>query len=338
MRIFVLLALVFGFFALCGGTEAQAQERVARWQHYGADHAYPNREAALADAERTMVRAGWSATVAAQMAEIMRTRPCERTELENGDRGDWMRSGANGLWRNVLVDFQPVSMRISAYACYWSETIDGVLYEVWLPDICNNLFGRRSAGPPLEPCVYAITYVDRPVRQSSAILSPGAYREDTCESQYDAIANSAGLASFDRSDLRPITEDAAHPCDWTDVIAHFNVPVTDVRGCIVAGPGVVIYELDPSILDHESNIFVVCETDEYGRVTLSVDVRPWDFHRNAAGIYIAVVHASESAIPASARGATMLWFEWDHTRATELMAQSERWNQVRRASYQGAAH
>jgi hypothetical protein len=124
---------------------------MACWKYYGADHAYPTKAAAFADAANVFHRAGWPPKAVAAMVEKMKTQAM-RIELRKGDRLDFMRSGASALWRNVLADFIPppgkgVSVVVSADS--WTVTVDGVVYEAILPDVCNNLAGRvrRTESP-----------------------------------------------------------------------------------------------------------------------------------------------------------------------------------------------
>jgi hypothetical protein len=146
IRWLIALALLFG---VALGQPAFAKD--SRWQHYGADHAYVDKAAAKADAANVFRRAGWPPEAITAMVEKMKTKSV-RIELRNGDRLDFMRSGASALWRNVLVDFIPppgkgVSVVVAADS--WTVTVNGVTYEAILPDVCNNLAGRvRRPGSP----------------------------------------------------------------------------------------------------------------------------------------------------------------------------------------------
>lgn len=130
----LVLALLFG--AVAGTAHAET-----RWQNFGADPAYSSRVAAIANAPQDMRRMELSEKVIQAFKVAMRT-PGTRVRLTNGDRLAFMRTGPNGLWRDVLVDFRrPVrNMEYAAPAEEWTVTVDGVTYTYGIPDICNNSY------------------------------------------------------------------------------------------------------------------------------------------------------------------------------------------------------
>ncbi len=166
-------------------TRASAQARnadgIARWEHYGADPAYRSHAEALAHAEQDFIRAGWSRDVSAKMVAKMRSEPCERIELRNGDRLDFMRTGRNGQWRNVLVAFtEPYHMKLTAPACRWTLTQDGLTYEAIEPDVCHNLAGRKRGILKVAiNCVYA-TYETRDVHEVGVRYGTYKRHDDEC--------------------------------------------------------------------------------------------------------------------------------------------------------------
>lgn len=315
------LLLFAGVTQMAFPTTAHAE---ARWQNFGADKAYGSRAAAIADAERTFVRAGWPAKAAKVMAEKMRTTPGERYLLTNGMRLDFMRSGSSGLWRNVLVDFKrPVqSMEFAAPAERWTETIDGVTYEAILPEVCNNLSGRKR-GVPQEPCDWVLLQVGpQGGVASAAVLSPTYVDTLNCVVSYQGPGGGPNGRVFDAGNFTKLSETGMHPCDWREVVAYFAQPLTPIHGCFEVSPGWWVIQVDPSFRRDPNNILVLCLSLPDGRTTLSVEVRPKDFVKNSAGFYIATVWQSEPHVPATYRGHTWLWWEWDLSRGPELMRRS----------------
>jgi len=149
-NILIALALLTLGWAAAGDASAKA-----RWRNYGADPAYASKEAAKADAAAVFRRAGWPPEVITAMVNQMRSTPAERITLRNGDRLDFMRTGPSGLWRNVQVDFvsHGRGVEVIVHADRWQVTVNNVLYEAIVPDVCNNLAGRRIP-PPDKDCVY----------------------------------------------------------------------------------------------------------------------------------------------------------------------------------------
>jgi hypothetical protein len=119
---------------------------VATWENFGADPAYKSREAAIADAPRVLRQAGYPEQAISLLSEAMKG-PGVRTHVTNGMKLDFMRSGKSALWRNVLVKFKKppreTSMEYSAPSEEWTVEWDGKKWTVGIPDVCNNIYGKR---------------------------------------------------------------------------------------------------------------------------------------------------------------------------------------------------
>ncbi len=128
-----------------------AQAAVATWEHFGADKAYTSREAAIADAPKVLKRVGYPEPVIALLTEAMKN-PGTGTYVTNGMKFDFMRSGKDALWRNVLVKFTkpPIKERMeySAPAEEWSVDWNEKKWTVVLPAVCFNLLGKPTSVPP----------------------------------------------------------------------------------------------------------------------------------------------------------------------------------------------
>lgn len=207
----ILIALALLTFGWAIASEASAQ---AHWRNYGADPAYASKEAAKADAAAVFRRAGWPPEAITAMVNEMRSTPAERITLRNGDRLDFMRTGPSGLWRNVLVDFvsHGRGVEVIVHADRWQVTVDGVQYEAIIPDVCNNLAGRRKP-PPVIDCVYH----DVEVREESTLIWA---RYDTATDKCFAYRSVDRVFQPDSAGDRwnPIEPGCiGRPCDLTQV-------------------------------------------------------------------------------------------------------------------------
>ncbi len=139
-----------------------AQAAVATWEHFGADKAYTSREAAIVDAPKVLKRVGYPEPVIALLTEAMKN-PGTGTYVTNGMKFDFMRSGKDALWRNVLVKFTkpPIKERMeySAPAEEWSVDWNEKKWTVVLPAVCFNLLGKPTSVSPvvLAPPAKALT-------------------------------------------------------------------------------------------------------------------------------------------------------------------------------------
>lgn len=320
MRKILVYLMALLTFVAASGAPTIASARPARWEHYGADRSYPNVEAAIADAYNVFRRAGWSERAAREMQAMMREEPTERVELRPGDLLDFMRTGNVGkLWTNVLVAF---NAGVTAPSSLWRKTIDGVIYEVILPDDCKNLAGRRRPAPKEEDCVYLLV-PGKPGSKLSVEVTEPYVDTDECKLGYSGPGTGSDGRSFNPNGYRPITMDAAHPCDWTAVNAYFRKEAA-VTGCIPLPNGWTAIRLNKSVLTNPDILVILCLTLADGRTTLSVDVHHDDYVAVGNGVYIATVWASEREVRADYQGQTYLWWEFDHSRAQALMQLTDR--------------
>jgi len=205
----ILIALALLTLGWAAAGEASAQ---AHWRNYGADPAYASKEAAKADAAAVFRRAGWPPEAVTAMVSKMASTPAERITLRNGDRLDFMRSGSSGLWRNVLVDFvsHGRGVEVIVHADRWQVTVNNVQYEAIIPDVCNNLAGRRIP-PPDNDCVYH----DVEIRQEATLIWA---RYDSASDECFAYRSVDRVYQLDSPDARwnPIEPGCiGRPCDLT---------------------------------------------------------------------------------------------------------------------------
>ncbi len=213
----VLIALALFTFGWAHAGEASAE---AHWRNYGADPAYSSKQSAIADAANVFRRAGWPPEAVAAMVEEMRTTPAERITLRNGDRLDFMRTGPSGLWHDVVVDFvsHGNGVEVIVHADSWTVTVGGVTYEAVIPDVCNNVAGRRSAAPP-PPRRPVCVYHDIEIRQREEIALIWA-RYDRPTDECFAYREVSQVYQPDSPDAEwtPIEPGCiGRPCDLTQV-------------------------------------------------------------------------------------------------------------------------
>ncbi|MES2668161.1 MAG: hypothetical protein V4644_00500 [Patescibacteria group bacterium] len=189
---------------------------------------------------------------------------------------------------------------------------------------CANPIG----GMLEEPCpVLVLPIPANGSRVSGAGV--GTYRGDSdCGTAFSRPGTGTDGRVFDLERLTPLAEDAAHPCDWEQVVQYLGLQRSQVHGCFVTPEGWIAIEMDRSILKPGA-VFVICITLPDGRtVTLGIDVSRDDFVRAPDGRYIATIWPSERDVPAAYQG-SFLWTEWDHSRAAELMQRSDRRDRYR---------
>lgn len=306
-RRFLLSALALPVVAYAGQAFA-----LARWQYYNRDPAYPTRAAALADAERVFIRAGWPRGAASQMAAKMRREAGEPISLVNGDRLDFMRTGARGMWVDVLVDFQPVSMRIEALSERWVIEFGGETFEAILPRVCNNLSGRRHRRPQeLAGCAY-IVFEAREGDESAAVAVLGEFAEDpNCQVSYAGPGTGPSGRTFAPEAFRPLAQcSTLAPCDWTTVVNYYRQTLGP-NGTFRVTPGWWVVKIPRRVAQNPNSRVVICLKKASGLTTLSMGVQHFDYVP-AGNRLIATIWYSEADIPASYREArrTNLWWRW----------------------------
>lgn len=168
-----------------------------------------------------------------------------------------------------------------------------------------------------SPCIYVLVPAHTDLKLSQGVLSP-VYRDtQRCEFSIAGPGIGANGQMFTPEDFVKVTEREPFPCDWTKSVQYFGQPVA-LQGCMRVTKGWWAIKLDPSFLDDYRNILDLCEQLPDGTTSLSVDIRPRDFVRNANGIYMAVVWPSEAEVPTAYPEGQ--WFEWNQTRFPELEA------------------
>jgi hypothetical protein len=157
----------------------------ATWENFGADPAYPSREAAIADAPRVMRQAGYPEQVVSLLTEAMK-KPGVETHVTNGMKLDFMRSGRSALWRNVLVKFKKppreASMEYSAPSEEWTAEWNGTKWTIGIPRVCNNTYGK-PVSEPVAPKPTAVA--------PTPVVATGA-----CPNGYTLVANAWSESSL----------------------------------------------------------------------------------------------------------------------------------------------
>lgn len=306
-----LAALLFFGGAMTAAGPASAE---AHWRHYGADHAYASKDAAKRDAANVFRRAGWPPEAVSAMVEEMRTAPPERITLQKDDRLDFMRTGPSGLWRDVVVAFEsPRGMLITAPADRWTVTVDGVVYEAILPDVCNNLAGRKS-GAPENPCAYVKFYA----RDADAYASVAALGQPTpaelaeCPISWQGPGTGSDGSTFDPDGYRPLRDCVGGPCDWTNVLRAVRLPL-HASGSFPVSEGWWVVRVPRRFVETNDLRAVLCLTDDQGRSTMGMGVLRTEYHEVGAGTMLATIWQDEANVRADYRSAgTILWWRWSH--------------------------
>lgn len=317
MMRFVLIILAA--LAFVGSTAGDASAQ-ARWRHYGADHAYATKEAAKADAANVFRRVGWPPEAIAAMTERMRTTAPERIELRNGDRLEFMRTGRTGLWRNVLVDFVPPpgrGMAVVAAADRWVVVVGGVTYEAILPDVCNNLAGRRSATPPPppparreDPCVYVVLdAADSDSHVNVGLYGFTAEELASCPPSWQGPGTGPHGRIFDPNGYQPLRDCGVRPCDWTATTRAVGLPLVQ-SGSFSVGQGSYVIRVPRAAAERQDRRVVLCLTDDRGRSTLGLGVQPHEYQQIADGIRVATVWYTQDQVAAPSPANTILWWRW----------------------------
>lgn len=160
MRNFIVL--IVSLILLGSAAHAQTDfvvEEGRTWTNFGADPAYQTREEAIADAPNVFRAVGYSEEFI-RLAAVAMQQPGTDCQIPNGTRAYFMRTGTDGIWMDVLVDFvdPPVeNMSYSAPAVCWEVPQDGYVVIIAIPLICNNLQNIHQEQP--------VQWVEVPVRQ-----------------------------------------------------------------------------------------------------------------------------------------------------------------------------
>ena len=147
-------------------SSAQAAERQFKWEHFGADPYATSREEAMRTRESAFRKLGLPEEVVA-IFMIATDKPGEKMSLNVGDKLGAMLSKGGVVHKNVTVAFvkPPISgkMEYAAPAEKWQLTYGGKVYDLYLPEVCNNWSYTASAAslppapqsaPPPAPLVF----------------------------------------------------------------------------------------------------------------------------------------------------------------------------------------
>lgn len=299
----------------------------AHWRHYGADHAYQSKAAAKADAANVFRRAGWPPEAVAAMVEKMRTAPPERIELRKGDRLDFMRSGATGLWRDVVVDFvSPANMNITAPADRWVVVVGGVTYEAILPDVCNNLAGRKSERPPV-PCAYLVFRAEDKDKYArvDTLGELTAQEEAECSISWQGPGSGPDGLTFNLDGYRPLQDCPDRPCDWRSAVAFYRLP-HHVGGTIPVSAGWYVVRLPLRFAESMDLRAVLCLVDDQNRPTREMGALPSLYVTAPDGSRIYTLYYNEAQIPADYQvlyrqvGADSARWRWVHEERQQYAA------------------
>jgi hypothetical protein len=245
------------------------------------------------------------------MQTKMSTTAPERIELRKGDRLDFMRSGPRGLWRNVLVDFvSPTNMNITAPADRWSIVVDGVTYVAILPDVCNNLAGRKS-GEPQNPCVYAKIKA-RDVDHHAQVALFGEFTAEelaACPPSWQGPGTGVQGSTFNPDGYQPITDCEGRPCAWTSVQRAVELPL-ELSGSFLVSEGYFVVRVPRRVAETDELRLVFCLTDDEGRTTLGMGIHAAEYHQIADGVKLATIWQDEPSVRADYRDSTILWWRW----------------------------
>jgi len=161
--------VIFIVFALFVSGVIQQADAKATWRHFGANPAYTTRGTAIKDATRVMRSANYPEQVIRALVKAMKL-PGKEVCVSNGTKLNFMRSGKNALWRDVLVAFDtpPVNAKMAycAPSEEWSVPLGGTLWVIGIPKVCHNLYGIKKKIVPVKPIIEACYTVrfDSPVR------------------------------------------------------------------------------------------------------------------------------------------------------------------------------
>ncbi len=150
MRVVIVLAFAIATLAVT----AHAAEW--KWQHFGAAPYATSRDEAMSKRHDAFQKLGLTHKV---IDELMRAteKPGEKIRLVNGYKLAAMLSKGGVVHNDVLVAFvkPPISgkMEYAAPAERWQVPVEGKIYTVILPEICNNWSSEptKPAPVPLPP-------------------------------------------------------------------------------------------------------------------------------------------------------------------------------------------
>ncbi len=314
----VLAALLFGALA----SEASAE---TRWRNYGGDPAYASKEAAKADAANVLRRAGWPPAAVTAMVEKMRTAPPERIDLTNGDRLDFMRTGPSGLWRDVVVDAVR-GVTVAIHADRWTVEVDGVIYEAIIPDVCNNLAGRKREAPK-APCAYVVFRAEDSDQfaRFDALGEVTPEEEAECSISWQGPGTGPEGRTFDVNGYKPLQECPDRPCDWRGAEAFYRLP-HHAGGTIPVSAGWYVVRVPLRFAETMDLRGILCLVDDEDRPTRMMGALPELYVTAPDGSRIYTLFYDREAIPAAYQalhrqaGAQAAHWRWVHEERQQYAA------------------
>lgn len=285
---------------------------LARWKYFNQDPAYGSPEAAIKDAPNVFRRAGWPEEAVQAMSAAMK-KPGERYVLVKGDRIDFMRTGPQGLWRDVLVDFQKSpakNMEFAAPGRRWIVTIREEAFEAILPDVCNNLSGRRTklVKARLE-CAYVLFQAKEDDAYAIVHVLGPHQEEGDCRISVSGPAPRNGR-NFTGIPFRGLVDELPSRCPTDWIPNAFGVPGLKV-GSFRVSPGWWAVKVPVALADNPGNRVVVCLIKRTGESTHAMGVQHFDYQLDEpSGRKIATIWYGEQEMDESYRGHTGLWWRW----------------------------
>jgi len=152
LAIIGILGCIFIIYGLCFAPKALSAEW--KWQHFGADPYAKTRAEAMRTREFAFSAMGLPDQVIAKLIRVT-VEPGEKIRIVNGDKFSAMISKKGVVHQDVVVAFvkPPISgkMEYTAPAEKWQVSLEGRIYTVILPEICNNWSFNWTFAPPPPP-------------------------------------------------------------------------------------------------------------------------------------------------------------------------------------------
>jgi len=196
------MRIIVAMLALAMALVSGSASAVATWEHFNADPAYRNREAAIADAPKVLRKVGYPEPVISLLTEAMKN-PGVETHVTNGMKLDFMRSGKSELWRNVVVKFKKPpreserNMDFSAPSEEWVVDWNGQKWTAGIPKVCNNIYGKRAPTP--TPQSAPPVALAPPVAQPPTKPAVPTFTTSECPSGFTLFANAWSLQTLPNS-------------------------------------------------------------------------------------------------------------------------------------------
>lgn len=315
------LLIGFAASALLSGLGEDALA-LARWQFFGADPAYDTRPQAVADVENVLAnrKVNWRRSVRRAFAARMRAGKGEIRRIVIGDRFDFMRTGKKGeIWTEVVADFKQKPKEpgtdFSVRAEYWVHIEDGVTYELYLPETCNNIAGRKTG---VMRATKACAYVLFEARENDAyaivhILEKAPVHDEDCE--VSVSGPKPDRNSFDQKEFEPLADLVTGRCPTDRIPAYYGLPLRMV-GSFQVTPGWYAVKVPLVFADNLDTRVVICLVNKQGISTYAMGVQHFEYHVQPSGRKVAVIWYSKEEVRADYVDKTGLWWRWSNQLAS----------------------